>query len=60
MTNKLLRNDATKICVAYEGMEKFFLPKNYSDGVIRASKFVNGTKTEAYKEFGFSPKKKHC
>lgn len=24
VTNKLLRNDATKICVAYEGMERFF------------------------------------
>ena len=24
VTNKLLRNDAAKICVAYEGMERFF------------------------------------
>lgn len=27
VTNKLLRNDAAKICVAYEGMERFF-PKD--------------------------------
>ncbi|HHT60614.1 MAG: undecaprenyldiphospho-muramoylpentapeptide beta-N-acetylglucosaminyltransferase [Paludibacteraceae bacterium] len=59
MTNKLLRNDATKICVAYEGMEKFFpAEKIILTGNPVRQNLVNGTKTEAYKEFGFSPKKK--
>ncbi len=59
VTNKLLRNDAQKICVAYEGMEKFF-PKEkiiLTGNPVRQN-LLQGTKAEAYKEFGFSPERK--
>ena len=52
VTNKLLKNDAKKICVAYEGMERFF-PK---DKIILTGNPVRqnltaGTKDEAIKYF---------
>ncbi|MBR1928954.1 MAG: undecaprenyldiphospho-muramoylpentapeptide beta-N-acetylglucosaminyltransferase [Paludibacteraceae bacterium] len=59
VTNKLLRNDAEKICVAYEGMEKFF-PK---DKIILTGNPVRqnlegGSKEEAAEYFGLDKDKK--
>jgi len=52
VTNKLLKNDASKICVAYEGMERFF-PK---DKIILTGNPVrqnlkDGTREEAIRYF---------
>jgi len=59
VTNKLLKNDAKKICVAYEGMEKFFpAEKIILTGNPVRQNLAGGNKQEAYKEFGFSPEKK--
>ena len=52
VTNKLLRNDAKKICVAYEGMERFF-PKEkliLTGNPVRQN-LTTGTKEEAIKYF---------
>ncbi len=64
VTNKLLKNDAEKICVAYEGMERFFpADKIILTGNPVRQNLVNGTKEAgiAYfaKEFGvqFDPEK---
>ena len=55
VTNKLLKNDAKKICVAYEGMEKFFpAEKIVLTGNPVRQNLAGGDKTEALKEFGFS------
>ncbi len=65
VTNKLLKDDAKKICVAYEGMERFF-PKEkiiLTGNPVRQN-LTSGTKEEAIKyfnqEFGvnFSANKK--
>ena len=65
VTNKLLKDDAKKICVAYEGMERFF-PKEkiiLTGNPVRQN-LTTGTKEEAIKyfneEFGmnFSASKK--
>lgn len=58
VTNKLLRNNASKICVAYEGMEKFFP----ADKIILTGNPVRSTlsgadKNEALEHFGFSADK---
>ena len=59
VTNKLLKNDAKKICVAYEGMEKFFpAEKIVLTGNPVRQNLAAGDKTEALKEFGFSADKK--
>ncbi|MCR4800729.1 MAG: undecaprenyldiphospho-muramoylpentapeptide beta-N-acetylglucosaminyltransferase [Bacteroidales bacterium] len=59
VTNKLLKNDAKKICVAYEGMEKFFpAEKIVLTGNPVRQNLAGGDKTEALKEFGFSADKK--
>lgn len=59
VTNKLLKNDASKICVAYEGMEKFFpAEKIILTGNPVRQNLVGGNKEEALKEFGFSSDKK--
>lgn len=59
VTNKLLKNDAKKICVAYEGMEKFFpAEKIVLTGNPVRQNLAGGEKTEALKEFGFSADKK--
>lgn len=57
VTNKLLKDDAKKICVAYEGMERFF-PKDkiiLTGNPVRQN-LTSGTKEEALnyfnKEFG--------
>lgn len=65
VTNKLLKDDAKKICVAYEGMERFF-PKEkiiLTGNPVRQN-LTSGTKEEAIQyfnqEFGvhFSAEKK--
>ncbi len=65
VTNKLLRNDAAKICVAYEGMERFF-PKEkiiLTGNPVRQN-LTSGTRPEALEyfnsEFGvhFTPDRK--
>ena len=65
ITNKLLKDDANKICVAYEGMERFF-PKEkiiLTGNPVRQN-LTSGTKEEAIQyfnqEFGvhFSAEKK--
>ena len=61
MTNKLLAKKAEKICVAYEGMERFFP----ADKIIMTGNPVRQnvlettlTKEEARKQFGLDPDKK--
>lgn len=52
VTNKLLKDDAKKICVAYEGMERFF-PKEkiiLTGNPVRQN-LTTGTKEEAIKFF---------
>lgn len=65
VTNKLLKDDAKKICVAYEGMERFF-PKEkiiLTGNPVRQN-LTSGTKEEAIKYFnkefgkGFSANRK--
>lgn len=59
VTNKLLKDDASKICVAYEGMEKFFpAEKLILTGNPVRQNLVGGNKEDALKEFGFSADKK--
>ncbi len=64
VTNKLLRNDAAKICVAYEGMERFFpAEKIILTGNPVRQNLTTGTKAHALtyfkEEFGveFDPEK---
>jgi len=61
VTNKLLAKKAKRICVAYEGMEKFF-PKNkiiLTGNPVRQDLFAIAPKTdEAYQFFGFDAAKK--
>ena len=52
VTNKLLKNEAKKICVAYEGMERFF-PKDkiiLTGNPVRQN-LTKGTKEEAIRYF---------
>lgn len=61
VTNKLLAKKAARICVAYEGMEKFF-PKEkivLTGNPVRQDLFSIAPKTaKAYQFFGFDPAKK--
>ena len=63
VTNKLLKNDAKKICVAYEGMEKFFssdkivLSGNPIRSIIRPC--TPEMKEEGVREYGLDPSRKH-
>jgi UDP-N-acetylmuramate--alanine ligase len=60
ITNKLLAQKAAKICVAYEGMEKFF-PKDkivLTGNPVRELKIENEKLKMAYEYFNFSPNKK--
>lgn len=61
ITNKYLGKKASVICVAYEGMEKFF-PKNkivLTGNPCRPELFsLTLTKEDAYKEFNLDPAKK--
>lgn len=63
LTNKILGKKAKSICVAYEGMEKFFPADRIiiSGNPIR-KEIVPATeemKKEAYEFYGLSPEKKH-
>ena len=64
MTNKILSKRVQSICVAYEGMEKFF-PKEkivLSGNPIRAAVSQPATpesKAEGIRFYGLSPEKKH-
>ena len=58
VTNKLLKNDAQKICVAYDGMERFF-PKEkiiLTGNPVRQN-LTDGNRTEALQYFGLSADK---
>ena len=59
VTNKMLRKDATAICVAYDGMERFF-PKEkiiLTGNPVRQN-LEGGDKTEAASYFHLQPNKK--
>lgn len=59
VTNKLLKNDAAKICVAYDGMERFFpADKIILTGNPVRQNLLHGTKEEACREFGFTSDRK--
>ena len=61
VTNKLLANNAHKICVAYDGMERFFKKEKivFTGNPVRAEFFenLNKKKEEAYNHFGFDKNK---
>lgn len=60
ITNKLLAKKASKICVAYPGMEKFF-PKEkivFTGNPMRSQLANNLTKVEAANLYGLDPTKK--
>ena len=61
VTNKLLAKKAAKICVAYEGMERFFPAEKIiltGNPVRQALLDTTITREEAIKELGFNPSKK--
>jgi len=61
VTNKLLAKKASKICVAYDGMEKFFPADKIvkTGNPVRQDLFLVEPKAaEAYQFFGFTPDKK--
>ncbi len=61
VTNKMLAGKASKICVAYEGMEKFFPAEKIilTGNPVRQDLFkVEAKAKEAYEFFGLSPEKK--
>ena len=63
LTNKIVGKKALKICVAYEGMERFFPADRivFTGNPIR-KEIVPATeamKQEAYKFYGLDPEKKH-
>jgi UDP-N-acetylglucosamine--N-acetylmuramyl-(pentapeptide) pyrophosphoryl-undecaprenol N-acetylglucosamine transferase len=61
VTNKLLAKKAARICVAYEGMERFFPKENIvltGNPVRQDLTLTEDKKNEAYQFFGFSPNKK--
>ena len=61
VTNKLLAKKATKICVAYEGMERFFPAEKIimtGKPVRQALLETTTNKEDAIKSFGLDPSKK--
>jgi UDP-N-acetylglucosamine--N-acetylmuramyl-(pentapeptide) pyrophosphoryl-undecaprenol N-acetylglucosamine transferase len=61
ITNKLLARKAKKICVAYEGMDKFFQKEKivFTGNPVREDiKVIEGKKEEAAAFFGLNPSKK--
>lgn len=61
VTNKLLAKKATKICVAYEGMERFFPAEKIimTGNPVRQTLLETTTnKEDAIKSFGLDPSKK--
>lgn len=61
LTNKMLAGKVNKICVAHEGMEKYF-PKEKlvvtGNPVRKTIQLPSDRKSEAYEFFGFDPSKK--
>jgi len=60
-TNKLLSKKAKVICVAYEGLERFFPSANIvltGNPTRKDMVDTEGKKDEAYKHYGFDPNKK--
>ncbi len=61
ITNKILSRSAAAICVAYEGMDKFF-PKSKirltGNPVRQDINYLGGKRAEGYKLFGLDPEKK--
>lgn len=61
VTNKMLASKASKICVAYEGMDKFFPAEKIvmTGNPVRQDLFKVAPKAkEAYEFFGLNPEKK--
>ena len=61
ITNKLLGRRANKICVAYEGMEKYFPKEKISmtgNPVRQDILLLDGKREEAFKDFSLNPNKK--
>ncbi len=62
VTNKLLAKNARKICVAYDGMERFFQKEKIvlTGNPVRADFFKNleEKRAEAYRHFGLDQNKK--
>lgn len=61
VTNKLLAQKAEKICVAYDGMERFFAADKIlkTGNPVRAALFeVKESQAEAKKALGFDPERK--
>ena len=61
VTNKLLAKKAEKICVAYEGMERFFPAEKIiltGNPVRQALLDTTITREDAVRSFGFDPEKK--
>ena len=61
ITNKLLGKKAKKICVAFDGMERFFPAQNIlktGNPIREASVAIAGKKDEGYAKFGLSAAKK--
>ena len=61
VTNKLLAKQAKKICVAYEGMERFFDKEKIiltGNPVSQGLRTHSITREEAIKTFGLNPEKK--
>ncbi|MFT5858325.1 MAG: UDP-N-acetylglucosamine--N-acetylmuramyl-(pentapeptide) pyrophosphoryl-undecaprenol N-acetylglucosamine transferase [Flavobacteriaceae bacterium] len=60
-TNKILSKSVQKICVAYDGLERFF-PKEKivltGNPTRRDMVIIEGKESEAYKFYGFDPSKK--
>jgi len=64
VTNKMLGSRVQKVCVAYEGMEKFFPARKIvlSGNPIRPAVSVPATpqlREEAFRFYGLDPQKKH-
>lgn len=61
VTNRLLANKVTKVCVAYEGLERFFPKKKiiFTGNPIRQEiTKIEGKRAEAIKHFGLDEHKK--
>jgi len=61
ITNKWLGKKASKICVAYDGMDKFFPAKNIiktGNPIRKESVDITGKRIEALESFKLSPDKK--
>lgn len=60
VTNKLLAKKADKICVAYEGMERFFDKEKIilTGNPVRQGLLKSINKEEAIRSFGLNPQKK--